>query len=117
MDNDDTISAGDTLYYNYYRVDENTYGDESNIIDSSYFSIFPYDKAYNRYLLDYNNTHDFNPDYKLMESSEAAYDACVAPQVAAVVKVTDEVMEDFNGIFRHLVIIPQLQVLTCTAGG
>ena len=36
---DDTINAGDTLYYNYYRVDENTYGDESNIIDSSYFSI------------------------------------------------------------------------------
>ena len=95
---DDTINAGDTLYYNYYRVDENTYGDESNIIDSSYFSIFPYDKAYNRYLLDYNNTHDFNPDYKLMEKLEAAYDACVAPQVAAVVKVTDEVMEDFNGI-------------------
>ena len=31
--------------------------------DKYYFSIFPYDKAYNRYLLDYNNTHDFNPDY------------------------------------------------------
>lgn len=95
---DDTINAGDTLYYNYYRVDENTYDDKSNIIDPSYFSIFPYDKAYNRYLLDYNNTHDFNPDYKLMEKLEAAYDACVAPQVAAVVRVTDEVMEDFNGI-------------------
>ena len=95
---DDTINAGDTLYYNYYRVDENTYGDKSNIIDPSYFSIFPYDKAYNRYLLDYNNTHDFNPDYKLMEKLEADYDACVAPQVAAVVRVTDEVMEDFNGI-------------------
>lgn len=37
---DDTINAGDTLYYNYYRVDENTYGDESNIIDSSYFQYF-----------------------------------------------------------------------------
>lgn len=95
---DDTINAGDTLYYNYYRVDENTYDDKSNIIDPSYFLIFPYDKAYNRYLLDYNNTHDFNPDYKLMEKLEAAYDACVAPQVAAVVRVTDEVMEDFNGI-------------------
>ena len=33
-----------------------------------------------------------------MEKLEAAYAACVAPQVAAVVKVTDEVMEDFNGI-------------------
>lgn len=95
---DDTINAGDTLYYNYYRVDENTYDDKSNIIDPSYFLIFPYDKAYNRYLLDYNNTHDFNPDYKLMEKLEATYDACVAPQVAAVVRVTDEVMEDFNGI-------------------
>ena len=95
---DDTINAGDTLYYNYYRVDENTYGDESNIIDSSYFSIFPYDKAYNRYLLDYNNTHDFNPDYKLMEKLEIDYDACVSPQVAAVVRVTDEVIDDFNGI-------------------
>ena len=95
---DDTINAGDTLYYNYYRVDENTYDDKSNIIDPSYFLIFPYDKAYNRYLLDYNNTHDFNPDYKLMEKLEAAYDACVAPQVAAVVRVTDEVMDDFNGI-------------------
>lgn len=95
---DDTINAGDTLYYNYYRVDENTYDDKSNIIDPSYFLIFPYDKAYNRYLLDYNNTHDFNPDYKLMEKLEADYDACVAPQVAAVVRVTDEVMEDFNGI-------------------
>lgn len=95
---DDTINAGDTLYYNYYRVDENTYDDKSNIIDPSYFLIFPYDKAYNRYLLDYNNTHDFNPDYKLMEKLEADYDACVAPQVAAVVRVADEVMEDFNGI-------------------
>ena len=95
---DDTINAGDTLYYNYYRVDENTYDDKSNIIDPSYFLIFPYDKAYNRYLLDYNNTHDFNPDYKLMEKLKADYDACVAPQVAAVVRVTDEVMEDFNGI-------------------
>lgn len=95
---DDTINAGDTLYYNYYRVDENTYDDKSNIIDPSYFLIFPYDKAYNRYLLDYNNTHDLNPDYKLMEKLEADYDACVAPQVAAVVRVTDEVMEDFNGI-------------------
>lgn len=95
---DDTINAGDTLYYNYYRVDENTYDDKSNIIDPSYFLIFPYDKAYNRYLLDYNNTHDFNPNYKLMEKLEADYDACVAPQVAAVVRVTDEVMEDFNGI-------------------
>lgn len=95
---DDTINAGDTLYYNYYRVDENTYDDKSNIIDPSYFLIFPYDKAYNRYLLDYNNTHDFNPDYKLMEKLEADYDACVAPQVAAVVRVTDEIMEDFNGI-------------------
>ena len=95
---DDTINAGDTLYYNYYRVDDNTYDDKSNIIDPSYFLIFPYDKAYNRYLLDYNNTHDFNPDYKLMEKLEADYDACVAPQVAAVVRVTDEVMEDFNGI-------------------
>ena len=95
---DDTINAGDTLYYNYYRVDENTYDDKSNIIDPSYFLIFPYDKAYNRYLLDYNNTHDFNPDYKLMEKLEADYDACVAPLVAAVVRVTDEVMEDFNGI-------------------
>ena len=95
---DDTINAGDTLYYNYYRVDENTYDDKSNIIDPSYFMIFPYDKAYNRYLSDYNNTHDFNPDYKLMEKLEADYDACVAPQVAAVVRVTDEVMDDFNGI-------------------
>lgn len=29
---------------------------------------------------------------------EINYDACVAPQVAAVVKVTDEVIEDFKGI-------------------
>lgn len=26
------------------------------------------------------------------------FGACVAPQVAAVIKVTDEVKEDFNGI-------------------
>ena len=84
---DDTINAGDTLYYNYYRVDENTYGDESNIIDSSYFSIFPYDKAYNRYLLDYNNTHDFNPDYKLMEKLEAAYDASLLHRLLLLSKL------------------------------
>ena len=95
---DDTINAGDTLYYNYYRVDENTYDDKSNIIDPSYFSIFPYDKAYNRYLSDYNNTHGFDPDNKLMEKLEIDYDACVSPQVAAVVRVTDEVIDDFNGI-------------------
>ena len=95
---DDTINAGDTLYYNYYRVDENTYDDKSNIIDPSYFSIFPYDDAYNKYLSDYDNTHGFDPDNKLMEKLEIDYDACVSPQVAAVVRVTDEVIDDFNGI-------------------
>ena len=86
---DDTINAGDTLYYNYYQVSTDTYEKFSN---KSYYYYFPYEEAFAKAKA--GNKKD---DDELIEM-EINYDACVAPQVAAVVKVTDEVIEDFKGI-------------------
>ena len=86
---DDTINAGDTLYYNYYQVSTDTYKEFS---DKSYYYYFPYEEAFAKAKA--GNKKD---DDELIEM-EINYDACVAPQVAAVVRVTDEVMEDFKGI-------------------
>ena len=86
---DDTIHAGDTLYYNYYQVSTDTYEKFSN---KSYYYYFPYEEAFAKAKA--GNKKD---DDELIEM-EINYDACVAPQVAAVVKVTDEVIEDFKGI-------------------
>ena len=86
---DDTIHEGDTLYYNYYQVSTDTYEKFSN---KSYYYYFPYEEAFAKAKA--GNKKD---DDELIEM-EINYDACVAPQVAAVVKVTDEVIEDFKGI-------------------
>ncbi len=87
---DDTINAGDTLYYNYYHVSDYGYDDPKK--NSSYFYYFPYEQAFAE-----AKNGNKNAEEELI-SMEIDYDACVAPQVAAVVKVTDEVMQDFNGI-------------------
>ena len=86
---DDTIHAGDTLYYNYYQVSTDTYEKFAN---KSYYYYFPYEEAFAEAKA--GNKKD---DDELIEM-EINYDACVAPQVAAVVKVTDEVIEDLKGI-------------------
>ena len=86
---DDTVHEGDTLYYNYYQVSTDTYEKFSN---KSYYYYFPYEEAFAKAKA--GNKKD---DDELIEM-EINYDACVAPQVAAVVKVTDEVIEDFKGI-------------------
>ena len=40
---DDTIHAGDTLYYNYYQVSTDTYEKFAN---KSYYYYFPYEEAF-----------------------------------------------------------------------
>ena len=86
---DDTINAGDTLYYNYYQVSTDTY---DKVSSKSYYYYFPYEEAFAE-----AKAGNKKNDDELIEM-EIDYDACVAPQVAAVVKVTDEVIEDFKGI-------------------
>lgn len=87
---DDTINAGDTLYYNYYRISKSE-------IKDSYFYIYPYDELYSQ-ISEAKNKAAYPGYYNILGELEIDFDACVSPKVAAVVKVTDEVVEDFNGI-------------------
>lgn len=110
-DYDDTLKAGDALYYNYYNVPFGQCNKAGYITSSN--AVYPYDiPFFNKY----NNSgkidlkvelkDDDNPDtasttYSFTQTDlevETMFGACVAPKVAAVIKVTDEVKEDFNGI-------------------
>lgn len=116
---DDTLKAGDTLYYNYYNI---PFGNcRSYIFGIEKYPIYPYDiPFFNKY----NNsgkidlyvtegestsTQSFDGTQKGLEI-ETLYGACVSPKVAAVIKVTDEVKADFNGI------IPDYGYYTSLAG-
>ena len=110
---DDTLKAGDTLNYNYYQlpVDPNIHL-ESDMTSGNY--VYPYDKAfYEKYnnsgkinlYVDYDGHggssiggYDKTNDKQILDGYEVLFDACVSPTVAAVIKVTDDVREDFNGI-------------------
>ena len=110
---DDTLKAGDTLNYNYYQlpVDPNIHL-ESDMTSGNY--VYPYDKAfYEKYnnsgkinlYVDYDGHggsciggYDNTNDKQILDGYEVLFDACVSPTVAAVIKVTDDVREDFNGI-------------------
>ncbi len=110
---DDTLKAGDTLNYNYYQLPvEPNHLLESNMTSGNY--VYPYDKAFYE---KYNNSgkinlyvdsdgyggssiggYDKSNDKQIVDGYEVLFDACVSPTVAAVIKVTDDVREDFNGI-------------------
>ena len=110
---DDTLKAGDTLNYNYYQlpVDPNIHL-ESDMTSGNY--VYPYDKAfYEKYnnsgkinlYVDYDGHggssiggYDKTNDKQILDGYEVLFDACVSPTVAAVIKVTDDIREDFNGI-------------------
>ena len=110
---DDTLKAGDTLNYNYYQlpVDPNIHL-ESDMTSGNY--VYPYDKAfYEKYnnsgktnlYVDYDGHggssiggYDKTNDKQILDGYEVLFDACVSPTVAAVIKVTNDVREDFNGI-------------------
>lgn len=110
---DDTLKAGDTINYNYYQlpVDPNI-PLESDMTSGNY--VYPYDKAFYE---KYNNSgkinlyvdsdgnggnsiggYDKSSDKQILDGYEVLFNACVSPTVAAVIKVTDDVREDFNGI-------------------
>jgi len=104
---DDTLKAGDTLYYNYYNI---PFGNcRSYIFGIEKYPIYPYDiPFFNKYNnsgkidlyvteVESTNTQSFDGTQKGLEI-ETLYGACVSPKVAAVIKVTDEVKADFNGI-------------------
>ena len=110
---DDTLKAGDTINYNYYQlpVDPNIHL-ESDMTSGNY--VYPYDKAfYEKYnnsgkinlYVDYDGHggssiggYDKTNDKQILDGYEVLFDACVSPTVAAVIKVTNDVREDFNGI-------------------
>ena len=110
-DYDDTLKAGDTLYYNYYNVPFGQCNKAGYITSSN--AVYPYDiPFFNKYnnsgkidlqveLKDDDNPNTASTTYSFTQTDlevETMFGACVAPQVAAVIKVTDEVKEDFNGI-------------------
>lgn len=110
-DYDDTLKAGDTLYYNYYNVPFGQCNKAGYITSSN--AVYPYDISFfNKYnnsgkidlqveLKDDDNPNTASTTYSFTQTDlevETMFGACVAPQVAAVIKVTDEVKEDFNGI-------------------
>lgn len=110
-DYDDTLKAGDTLYYNYYNVPFGQCNKAGYITSSN--AVYPYDiPFFNKYnnsgkidlqveLRDEDNPDTASTTYSFTQTDlevETMFGACVAPQVAAVIKVTDEVKEDFNGI-------------------
>lgn len=110
-DYDDTLKAGDTLYYNYYNVPFGQCNKAGYITSSN--AVYPYDiPFFNKYnnsgkidlqveLRDEDNPDTASTTYNSTQTDlevETMFGACVAPQVAAVIKVTDEVKEDFNGI-------------------
>lgn len=110
-DYDDTLKAGDTLYYNYYNVPFGQCNKAGYITSSN--AVYPYDiPFFNKYnnsgkidlqveLRDEDNPDTASTTYSFTQTDlevETMFGACVAPKVAAVIKVTDEVKEDFNGI-------------------
>lgn len=110
-DYDDTLKAGNTLYYNYYNVPFGQCNKAGYITSSN--AVYPYDiPFFNKYnnsgkidlqveLRDEDNPDTASTTYSFTQTDlevETMFGACVAPQVAAVIKVTDEVKEDFNGI-------------------
>ena len=107
----DTLKAGDTLYYNYYNVPFGQCNKGGYITSSN--AVYPYDiPFFNKYnnsgkidlqveLKDDDNPNTASTTYSFTQTDlevETMFGACVAPKVAAVIKVTDEVKEDFNGI-------------------
>ncbi len=119
---DDTLKAGDTVYYNYYTV---PFGDcRGYIFDIMKNPVYPFDKPfYSKYnnsgIIDlYVEEHDENTKGGITQTFdnsqkgleiETMFGACVSPKAAAVIKVTDEVKENFNGI------IPQYGYYTALA--
>lgn len=110
-DYDDTLKTGDTLYYNYYNVPFGQCNKAGYITSSN--AVYPYDiPFFNKYnnsgkidlqveLKDEDNPDTASTTYSFTQTDlevETMFGACVAPKVAAVIKVTDEVKEDFNGI-------------------
>ena len=110
-DYDDTLKAGDTLYYNYYNVPFGQCNKAGYITSSN--AVYPYDiPFFNKYnnsgkidlqveLRDEDNPDTASTTYSFTQTDlevETMFGACVAPKVAAIIKVTDEVKEDFNGI-------------------
>lgn len=110
-DYDDTLKAGDTLYYNYYNVPFGQCNKAGYITSSN--AVYPYDiPFFNKYnnsgkidlqveLKDEDNPDTASTTYSFTQTDlevETMFGACVAPKVAAVIKVTDEVKEDFNGM-------------------
>lgn len=110
-DYDDTLKAGDTLYYNYYNVPFGQCNKAGYITSSN--AVYPYDiPFFNKYnnsgkidlqveLKDEDDPDTASTTYSFAQTDlevETMFGACVAPKVAAVIKVTDEVKEDFNGI-------------------
>lgn len=110
-DYDDTLKAGDTLYYNYYNVPFGQCNKAGYITSSN--AVYPYDiPFFNKYnnsgkidlqveLRDEDNPDTASTTYSFTQTDlevETMFGACVAPKVAAVIKVTDEVKKDFNGI-------------------
>lgn len=110
-DYDDTLKAGDTLYYNYYNVQFGQCNKAGYITSSN--AVYPYDiPFFNKYnnsgkidlqveLKDEDNPDTASTTYSFTQTDlevETMFGACVAPKVVAVIKVTDEVKEDFNGI-------------------
>ena len=110
-DYDDTLKAGDTLYYNYYNVPFGQCNKAGYITSSN--AVYPYDiPFFNKCnnsgkidlqveLKDEDNPDTASTTYSFTQTDlevETMFGACVAPKVAAVIKVTDEVKEDFNGI-------------------
>ena len=112
---DDTLKAGDTLNYNYYELPvDASFHVPMNIAGGRY--VYPYDKAF---FDKYNNSGkiDLHAHYyvsggnmiggtgtenpvreQVIDGYEVLFGACVSPTVAAVIKVTDDIREDFNGI-------------------
>ena len=101
----------DTLYYNYYNVPFGQCNKAGYITSSN--AVYPYDiPFFNKYnnsgkidlqveLKDEDNPDTASTTYSFTQTDlevETMFGACVAPKVAAVIKVTDEVKEDFNGI-------------------
>ena len=100
-----------TDYYNYYNVPFGQCNKGGYITSSN--AVYPYDiPFFNKYnnsgkidlqveLKDDDNPNTASTTYSFTQTDlevETMFGACVAPKVAAVIKVTDEVKEDFNGI-------------------
>ena len=112
---DDTLQAGDILNYNYYplsvmpniRFTNNVaYGRYTYPFDRAFYDTYNNSGKINLYS-EFNGTlkgsasfnmHSEGDSEDWINGYESIFGACVSPQVAAVIKVTDDVKEDFNGI-------------------